>query len=135
MADPIIVGTEVKFVKDANTRQICITTNVSTGSSPLSLELNETDYVVPVGKKFIPIRMHAENSDMTANVAFEMWFNTVTDSTAGGTIWGKFRNSANGAPINFTLGAPEFDAGKYVIIRNAASGNIYITMIGVECDA
>ncbi len=135
MANPVIYGTEVKYIDDGNTRMVCLTTNVSTSSSPLSLEENGIDYAVPAGKVFVPIRIHAENSETSTNSPFEMWFNTTTDNTTGGTIWGKFRNSGNGSPIEFTLGAPAIAATNYVIIRNSTSGNIYITMIGVETNA
>jgi len=135
MADAIIVGTDVKFVVDANTRMVCIVTNVSTASSPLSYEENGTDYQVPVGKKFIPIRIHAENSDTTANNPFELHFGPTPDSTAGSTLWGKFRNSGSGAPIDFELGAPEIATGQYITLRNATSGNIYSTLVGVETNA
>tara|TARA_R110002020_G_scaffold223556_1_gene432711 strand:- start:113 stop:517 length:405 start_codon:yes stop_codon:yes gene_type:complete len=134
MADAIVIGTDVKFVKDANTRMVCMATNVSVGAGILSYEENGTDYQVPVGKKFIPIRIHAANSS-TNNDPFEMYFGPSADTTTGATLWGKFRNNANGAPIDFELGAPEIATGQYISLRNGTAGNIYSTLVGVELDA
>ncbi len=131
----VVIGTEAKWVTDANTRTVCITTNVSSGSGILSYELNQVDYIVPVGKVFTPIRIHAENSDTTTNTPFELWFGTTVDSTTGGTLFAKFRNSGEGSPINFDMGAPEIAAGNYISLRNTTSGNVYTTIIGVEANA
>lgn len=134
MTDPVILGSELKFVNDANTRMVCIATNVSTASTPLSYEENGSKYQIPVGKKFYPIRIHAENSDTNANNPFALYFAPSADTTTGGTLWGKFRNSGNGSPIDFELGAPTISAGNYITLDNGTGGNIYTTLIGVECD-
>jgi len=134
MTNPIVMGTNVKYIDDGNTRMVCITQNVSTASSPLSLEENGTDYAVPAGKIFIPIRLHLQNSSTTANVTCELHYNTTTDSTTGSTLWSKVGTTSS-STLDFEYGAPEIPANNYVILRNAASGNFYVTMIGVETNA
>ena len=131
----VVIGTEAKWVTDANTRMVCITTNVSTGSGILSYEENGSNYQVPVGKTFTPIRIHAENSDTTANNPFELYFGPTADTTTGATLFAKFRNSGSGAALDFDMGAPLIAAAQFVSLRNSTAGNIYTTMIGVEANA
>lgn len=134
MTDEIILGTESKFIKDSDTRMVCLNTNVSTGSSPLSYHEGNGNYQIPVGKVFVPIRIHAANSS-TNNDPFELWYNTTVDNTGGSAIlWAKFRNTSEGI-INFTLGCPRIPATNYVTLRNSTAGNIYSTMVGVETNA
>ena len=57
MTDPIIIGSEIKYVVDADTRIVCLTTNVSTGAGILSYEENQVKYQIPALKKFIPMRI------------------------------------------------------------------------------
>jgi hypothetical protein len=135
MTDPIIIGSEIKYVVDADTRIVCLTTNVSTGAGILSYEENQVKYQIPALKKFIPMRIFLENSETTTNSSLELYFGPTVDTTTGATIFAKFRTSGTGGGINFEMGGPDIATGQFVSLRNNSAGNIYSTMIGVETNA
>ena len=135
MTKPVIIGTNVKFVVDANTKMISLFANASTASSPLSyLYSTGSAYQVPVGKSFYPIRVHGANSATTGNNPFKLWYNGTVDSLAGANELARFRNTEQGI-INFEMGGPEIPAGNYITLENSTAGNVYSTMMGVETDA
>ena len=135
MVTPVIVGTDIKWIQATNTRMVCLSANVSSASGILSYNEGSSNYEIPVGRQFTIVRVFLENSETTTNSSLEMYYGATPDTTAGATIFAKFRTSGTGGGINFEMGAPTISAGNYVSCRNNSAGNIYTTLIGVECDA
>jgi len=126
MAEPVVIGNEtIKFVKDANTKQMTLwTTNVSYQSA---LDRNGA-YQVPVGKKFIilQVRVTRQSTNMSTPIIFE----TASSGAAVGTIIFNAPTVTDTMMVYNTY--LEVAAGQF--FGNWGLTNIGMIIYGVECD-
>jgi len=151
MTDPVTIGIgATKWVKDSNTKMLTIH-KPSNNASPESLHTSSgTDYQVPVGKKFIILRImisdsYASLGNSTGSLSTQyqspIYYNTTTDSVSGAT---KIYSSNGGFSKNYdstSIRASdkvvddvyiEIAAGNYIISDPTQSNAVNIT--GIETD-
>jgi hypothetical protein len=96
LTEPIIIGTAgVKFVKDANTKMMTLNKPTTSGTTESLHTSLGVDYQVPVGKKFIILKIFTGggfNGSVTAagsrdyEFIARLYTNTITDSTVGAVL-------------------------------------------------
>jgi len=139
MADPIIIGTEIKQPYGQDNAKAIGLTMASTAASSLSMH-NMTgfiDYLVPVGKKFIITSIYMGYGVLNSFHKVQVYYNTVTDSTVGATKFfecGLQTATTTSEPIypNVPMYA-EIPAGNYIILDQIENGICVIR--GIEIDA
>lgn len=137
MTDPIVVGSETKFVFSADTIPRQLSKIVGAGS-PHSLELDGVDYIVPAGKVFWIYRMIIGFRFLTGTVpAFNYYYGPNPDSIVGAT---KFTDLATGEaqavrtmPLTIEF-IRKIDAGNYINVNNPYGAELWLNIFGIECD-
>lgn len=151
MAEPVTIGIGAnKWIKEANTKMLTIH-KPSNNASPESLhDSSGVDYQVPVGKKFIILRVmisdsYASLGNSTASLSQQfqspLYYNTTTNSITGAT---KIYSSNGGFSKNYDntsiRGSDkvvddvyiEVAAGNYIIADPTHSNAVNVT--GIETD-
>lgn len=131
MTDPIVIGfNQNKWLKDSNTKMLTIS-KINYTSGTYSLEENQTDYQVPVGKKFTLL-----NASFSGNNNYEIKMTYGGSPNVAGTEimrFGHGNSTGAGAPQNVPLYS-EISAGNYITVVSNGTDS-YVTVIGVEEDA
>ena len=149
MTEPIIIGIEsIKFLPSATTfmKNLFYPTPFN-GTLTLHDE-NDVNYQVPVGKKYIILKVSgggqigALNTNLTVSV--NIWKNNLVDSVVGATqiyrrVSGVSMSSPGGTPNGISQAdLPLNDlvyltiaAGQYI---NVVSGTTGLQVLGVECN-
>ncbi len=151
MTEPVIIGIEsIKFIPNATTfmKNLFFPTPFS-GILSLHDVTNDTDYQVPVGKKFIMLKVVGGGSSFQSGAQYaqsvNIFRNTIADSTVGGTqVYRRnaaynFRETA-GSMASGMIDMPisdltyvTFIAGNFVNAEVDRSTGLQV--IGVECTA
>ena len=139
MADPIIIGTEIKQPYGQDNAKPIGLTMASIAVAALSMHnmTGFTDYQVPVGKKFIITSMYMAAGVLNGWNLVRLYYNTVTDSTVGATKFfecGLHTAAGTNEPTypNVPMYA-EIAAGNYIILDQIQNGICVIR--GIEIDA
>lgn len=128
---------QTKLVLDDNTNDIvkCLYQRRGSGGTSTLHNGDDSDYQVPVGKKFIGNYLYVQAPE-GGNTEFILW-DSASQNSATGTrlIADGFRllNSATTVcefPLNF-----EVAASRYINYQENDAGTSAITLIGVETDA
>ena len=126
MGEPVVIGNDqIKFVKDANSKQMTLWTK---DTSYMSAESGAGTYQVPLGKKFIilQVRVMRQQTHLNTPIIFE----TASSGAATGTI------IFNAPVIDDTLMIYntyiEVGAGQF--FGNWGLTNISMVIYGVELD-
>ena len=153
MTEPVVIGIgATKFVKNASTKMMTLIFPSSGGTLSLHDDTG-VDYQVPVGKKFIILAQfasagmfaHYTPTYSARHTTADLWKNTTTDTTAGGTrvvtngsatsYWSSSGASQSSKPMNPKIECYiEIPAGSFIVgdIQNQGYGGMTVT--GVECD-
>ena len=137
MTNPVVVGSEIKFVFSADTIPKQLSKIVGAGS-PHSLEEDGVDYQIPVGKVFWIYRMIIGFRYLAGTVpAFNYYYGATPDSIVGAT---KFSDIATGEaqavrtmPLNIEF-VRKIDAGNYINVVNPYGAELWLNVFGIECD-
>jgi hypothetical protein len=152
MTEPVTIGIgSNKWVKEAATKMI--TLHFPSSSGTLSLHDNtDTNYQVPVGKKFIILQVCTSGgSNYTGNSAatggnYELWDSTVADTASGNIIlvnsnWinRTYSNYASYSATSTGFASPidtyiEVVATHYITANIVSSNSVSINITGVETD-
>ena len=140
MTQPAVVGTELKFVKEADVRVVCLSADVPTGSAYMSLLEDNAAYQIPVGKALWIISVSVtDRSGSGASPFYEMHYGALN---VAGTVFADFgcgqdtAASVDGStPNTFPLHKGPIAAGNYITVGNTYSSKPYIVVNCVECDA
>ena len=137
VSEPVIIGTENKFIKDTTSKALTLYSTVSEPSGTYNaLSSLGSSYLVPVGKKFIILSFTTWSSN-TSFGAVQLLEHTVA-SSSGGTIVFDIENATD-TDHKFSV-LPTFQtyieisAGNYInfyLEQARAYGIVY----GVEVDA
>ncbi len=137
MTEPIVIGVgQNKWIKDANTRMYSFYALANAGGTYDAFKDKGTDYIVPVGKKFIILNHSSTpyNTATTVSAEFTLYEHT-TPSVVGGiklqTNMGALGEGNVGLSVDMYIEVP---AGKYINLRNGGTGIAYDTITGVETD-
>ena len=141
VSEPVIVGwAQNKFIKDSTVKVLSLflpngflnDNNYESYHTPET----DTDYQVPVGKKFIILQvMMVSASSTTAQGDIYLGYSTTVDSATGFNLIARYTQSINaGLPAVTYEPYLEIAAGNYITGRgNANSYNVMLN--GVEVDA
>jgi hypothetical protein len=154
MTEPVTIGIgATKWVKDSNTKMMTLNMPSTTGTLSLHDDTG-VDYQVPVGKKFIILKIltgggwaagYTPDSSREDQFVGRVYTNTTTDSTTGAVL--VFQNNGgqnkhfkpnSTTAISATNSASDFEvylevaAGKYIVGNTTSYVSINVT--GVETD-
>ncbi len=151
MTEPIIIGVEsIKFLPTATTfmKQLFFPTPFS-GTLSLHDVTNNTNYQVPVGKKFIMLKVVGGGAEVQNGAQYtqsvNIFRNTIADSTVGGTqVYRRsaafnYKSTANSTTMGMfdmpisDLTYITFIAGNFVNAQ--VDYSVGLQVFGVECDA
>jgi hypothetical protein len=151
MVEPVVIGIEGnKWINDTATKMITLHFPSSSGTFSLHDD-TDTDYQVPVGKKFVILKvLTSGGSNYSGNAAvtqgyFNLYITPNTDSNVGGTIVLKNSTSMNrhnwGNVTTVDSGFnPDIDtfievsATKFITPVSSGVNGLSITITGVETD-
>tara|TARA_R110000824_G_scaffold151346_1_gene322329 strand:+ start:1310 stop:1732 length:423 start_codon:yes stop_codon:yes gene_type:complete len=139
MTQPIVVGSELKFVKEADVRVVCLSADVPTGSAYMSLLEDNVAYVIPAGKAlWITSVFINDRSGSGATPIYELHYGA---QDVAGTVFADFgcaqgtSASVDGTTaVTFPLHKGPIAAGNYITLGNTYSSKPYIIVNCVECD-
>lgn len=143
MADPIIIGTETKFIKDANSKQLTLYCPVAEPASTYSLHNCEdnANYSVPADKKFVITSISMDNVRDSVLPTLQLYWGPNSDSTVGATQffykYGAVPEGTANATGNLTQWyhtSIEIATGNYINFK-FDSGYCSCVVNGVELDA
>ena len=140
MTEPVTIGFGAnKWVKDSNTKMITLYAALPQGVYSFHEAGTNTDYQVPVGKKFILLNVDCGVGRVSANVNIYMDFykGTTADSLTGATFIARARAGVNdsGQAGIHNQNMPtyvEIEAGNY--IQQSFESHAIATLIGIETD-
>jgi hypothetical protein len=152
MTEPVTIGIGAsKWVKESATKMITLHFPSSSGTHTLHDNTN-TNYQVPVGKKFIILQVcSAGGSSWTGSSGasggnYELWDSTVADTASGNIIlinsnWisRTFSNYATYSAVSEGFASPidtyiEVSAGQYITASVVSSTSVSVNITGVETD-
>ena len=147
MAEPVVIGVGAcKWIKEPNTKMMTIHYPSTSPTSTLSAHNDSgVDYQVPVGKKFVILRINDTVGTSRNNAICYIWKNTTTDSTVGGTQisigTGSVPNYNASIAGTASVFYPkdvyiEIPAGNYIVVETSTTqGNVAsATIVGIETD-
>jgi hypothetical protein len=144
MTEPVVIGTSpsIKFVKDANSKVICLNRYMSTGTGVRTFHdiMTQANYTPGVGKKFVMLKYFFNYKNSLnpggSDIGIDMYFGTGTDTTVGGTQFlqeysgSSTDNWQSNSDCYFELAAGDYLTGELNGANALFSGQI----IGVEVD-
>ena len=142
MTEPATLGTHAKWLKDANTKMISLYNEESVTTHTALKECStNTNYQVPVGKKFVLLNLVARGIKGHQSIRV---FSHSSPSTSGGTQvftanngGGLLLTGYNESQIyqlEFNLYIDGFGAGQYVNTQHTATGLLGFAVTGIETD-
>lgn len=144
MADPVIIGTSdiTKFIKDANSKVVCLNRYMSSGTGTRTFYdiMTQANYTPSAGKKFVMLKyfFNYKNSSNPAgsDMGIDLYFGTATDTTTGNTQFlqeysgSSTDNWQSNSDCYFELAAGDYITGE----PNGANAIFSGQIIGVETD-
>jgi len=134
MADPILIGSEIKSVPGIdNAKQIYVFRDNNTTTIRAMSDDSGNSYQVPVGRKTVIFQCYfGYPSTAVGQAEFKIWGNNAVAAAGDLKYYGHVNNfqSAIYPPVYM-----EFAAGEYIVHQPTASDGVNTTMIGVEIDA
>lgn len=131
MTDPVTIGfSQNKWIKDSDTKALSMSTDPDQGTSSFRNMIDNSDYEVPTGKKFVILKIGITFGYNTAR-RFEIWISTSANSASGTQIL----YAKNEAQISEWETYVEISAGKFINYYNEASDWNTCIISGIETDA
>ncbi len=134
MADPIIIGSEIKQPFGQDNAKMVGLYRAAVGTGVVSMKDSKTgnDYQCPVGRRLIVFRISAFYVETTSYSTHIIYNSNTANSATGTTVYRNVIANVQTAVNNDCW--LEFDAGNYVNAQE--NGNSCgITMVGIEIDA
>jgi hypothetical protein len=138
MAEPVVIGNEQnKFIKDTNTKALTLyNTTFEPNNTYTAMQENAANYQVPVGKKFVVLRIKIYGSNTAfGNVHL---YEHSSASTSGGSSKFYTQNATDANAKFNMIDVPnayiEFATGNYINFFFSEARAICI-IYGVELDA
>ncbi len=137
MTEPVVVGTQTKFVKETNTIPKTLSCYQNGGAnSYIACKWEGADYLIPAGKHFVILKVYMythESPTQTVSI-----FEHTAASTAGGQnkLDLPYVTITGDADFYFDLDTyVDCSSSNYINIFHQGTGSpVSINILGVECD-
>ena len=142
MADPVTLGiNQFKWLNDADTRALTLYNADTADASPMSMYESQihSRYDIPVGKKFIILKVQASYSVPASGqqVIYSGGTDTATNTLVKFRVGGSGGSDALGAPpviLDTYIEVPYDATEKTIVCDLSTTSGVAVMIVGVETD-